>query len=47
MPVSVSVVLPVRDDAPALRRLMLEAGFATAHVRLLNFGTVAVHVGRR
>jgi len=34
-------------DAPTLRRLMLEAGFAHVHMRLLNFGTIAVHVGRR
>jgi demethylmenaquinone methyltransferase/2-methoxy-6-polyprenyl-1,4-benzoquinol methylase len=34
-------------DAPALRLLMLGAGFGPVHVRLLNFGTIAVHVGRR
>ncbi len=34
-------------DAPTLRGLMLEAGFAHAHMRLLNFGTIAVHVGRK
>jgi demethylmenaquinone methyltransferase/2-methoxy-6-polyprenyl-1,4-benzoquinol methylase len=34
-------------DAPTLRRLMLEAGFAHAHMRLLNLGTIAVHVGRK
>ncbi len=34
-------------DAPELRRLMLEAGFAHAHMRLLNLGTIAVHVGRK
>ncbi len=32
-------------DAPALLGLMREAGFSKAHVRLLNFGTIAVHVG--
>lgn len=32
-------------DASALREMMLEAGFRKAHVRLLNFGTIAVHVG--
>ncbi len=34
-------------DAPALRRLMLDAGFRHVHMRLLNFGTIAVHVGVR
>jgi len=34
-------------DAPTLRRLMLEAGFAHAHMRLLNVGTIAVHVGKK
>jgi len=33
-------------DAPTLRALILEAGFAHAHMRLLNVGTIAVHVGR-
>ena len=34
-------------DAAELRRLMLAAGFRHAHMRLLNFGTIAVHVGVR
>lgn len=34
-------------DAPALRRMMLEAGFQSVHMRLLNFGTIAIHVGLR
>lgn len=34
-------------DAPALRRLMLEAGFRRVHLRLLNFGSIAIHVGLR
>lgn len=34
-------------DAPALRQLMLDAGFARVHVRLLNAGTIAIHVGVR
>ena len=34
-------------DAPTLRLLMLGAGFARVHVRLLNLGTIAIHVARR
>lgn len=34
-------------DAPALRQMMLQAGFRRVHVRLLNVGTIAVHVGDR
>lgn len=34
-------------DAPTLRRLMLAAGFTHVHMRLLNVGTIAVHVGRK
>ena len=34
-------------DAPLLRHMMLEAGFRRVHLRLLNFGTIAVHVGLR
>lgn len=34
-------------DAPELRRMMLVAGFARVHFRLLNVGTIAVHVGRK
>jgi demethylmenaquinone methyltransferase/2-methoxy-6-polyprenyl-1,4-benzoquinol methylase len=34
-------------DAPLLRHLMLDAGFRRVHLRLLNFGTIAVHVGLR
>ena len=34
-------------DAPHLRHMMLEAGFRRVHLRLLNFGTIAVHVGLR
>lgn len=32
-------------DAAELRRLMLGAGFDRAHMRLLNFGTIAIHTG--
>ena len=34
-------------DAPLLRRLMLDAGFRRVHLRLLNIGTIAVHVGQK
>lgn len=34
-------------DAATLRGMMVAAGFAPVHMRLLNFGTIAVHVGRR
>jgi len=34
-------------DAPTLRAMMLDVGFAHVHVRLLNVGTIAVHVGRK
>ena len=34
-------------DAAALRRMMLDVGFEHAHMRLLNFGTIAIHVGVR
>jgi demethylmenaquinone methyltransferase/2-methoxy-6-polyprenyl-1,4-benzoquinol methylase len=34
-------------DAPLLRHMMLDAGFRRVHLRLLNFGTIAVHVGLR
>lgn len=34
-------------DAPALRKLMLGAGFRSVHMRLLNLGTIAIHVGVR
>ena len=34
-------------DAVELRGLMLAAGFRHAHMRLLNVGTIAVHVGVR
>ena len=34
-------------DAPRLRGMMLDVGFRHAHMRLLNFGTIAVHVGLR
>ncbi len=34
-------------DAAELRRLMLAAGFQHVHMRLLNLGTIAVHVGIR
>jgi demethylmenaquinone methyltransferase/2-methoxy-6-polyprenyl-1,4-benzoquinol methylase len=34
-------------DAPTLRRLMLDTGFRAVHMRLLNLGTIAIHVGVR
>ena len=34
-------------DAPLLRHMMLDAGFRRVHLRLLNCGTIAVHVGLR